>query len=201
MDDYRILHSAVIESKYDELRRYFTGKDMSRLSVLEAATEYSGSIFYLRRAHDLPLCPDKGYISYFDEPRHRKIYVSTKAVGLSQAFHAEKGIEGVFHLIKKSNNHQHYSDMTPTTRQWWIDNMQFVALQVMETDGNVVLFCNNGRSRSPMYLVVYLVVMYSMSVVVATDLVSDLLLDGRGHSLDRHGCLLPIVELIDENDC
>lgn len=83
---------------------------------------------------------------------------------------------------------------TKTTVQWWIDNMQHVALQLLDTAGDVVIFCNKGRSRSPMYLVAYLILIHCMTPDESMTLVAGLLLEQRNEILDRYGSLKPIVE-------
>jgi hypothetical protein len=52
----------------------------------------------------------------------------------------------------------------------------------LDTRGNIVLFSKNGRTRSPMYLVAYLIIMHCMSVPSAMDIVGNLLIEQRGRS-------------------
>jgi hypothetical protein len=66
----------------------------------------------------------------------------------------------------------------------------------IDAEGDVVLLCNRGRSRSPMYLVAYLVVMYNMKSCAAMKCVGKLLLEQRGEVLDRYGSLKPVIDLI-----
>lgn len=200
MDYNRVLRYSVIESKYDVLKRVYANKDLSQLTEREETTAYINNFYSTRRAHDLPNCEDRGYMVYVDVIRQRNIYVTSKEVGLSSIFHTEMGINSLFHLISKSNNHEHYTDMTTQTKQWWVDNMQYVALQLIETEGNVVMFCNKGRTRSPMYLVAYLVIVNSMSVREAINHVTRLLDEQRGLELDRHQSLVPIIQRIYEVD-
>ena len=187
---------SVIESKHEELRRFYQGKDLSRFTEREVLSTYRSGKHYFQRSHDLALSDDQGYFVYDDVVMKRKIFIGKKDVGLSLPFHQEFDIEGLFHLIIKSNNHEDFDRMDEPRRQWWIDNMQYVALQMLDTTGNIVLFCNNGRTRSPMYLVAYLVIMYTMSVSNAMDFVGQLLLEQRGLQLDRFKSLVPIVEII-----
>ena len=130
---------------------------------------------------------------------HRRIFVTTKEVGLSRAFHEENEISYLFNLISKSSNHSHFTDMTAKMMQWWLDNMKHVALQLIDTPGNVVLCCNHGRTRSPMYLVTYIIIVYGVATLNAIDIVHTLLIDQRGQSIDRHDHLVPIVENIYKN--
>ena len=200
MDQYQTLLISVIESRHEGLTRLFKDKDTSHLTSKQVLLEYTTSCYYFRRAHDLAEADDKGYLEYYDEPLGRYIFVSSKEVGLSKCFHDDMNIISLFHLIEKSTNHEDYSDMTSSTRQWWLDNMRYVALQLMNTEGNIVIFCNKGRTRSPMYLVAYLVIMHCMTVSRAMSVVGTLLHDQRKLVLDRHRSLVPIIERIFVND-
>jgi hypothetical protein len=51
-----------------------------------------------------------------------------------------------------------------------------------------------------MYLVAYLVIIYSMSVKAAMTLIDNLLDEYRDLKLDRHKSLVPIITHIYEND-
>jgi hypothetical protein len=90
--------------------------------------------------------------------------------------------------------------MSKSLKQWWIDNMKYVALQMLDTAGDIVLLCKNGRTRSPMYLVAYLIIIYGMSVNAAMNSIGDLLQEQRELELDRHRSLVPIVEHIYRNE-
>lgn len=190
---------SVIESRHIELRRRYENKDLTPFTARESLIDYIHNIYYDRVVvANISTTFDRGYFVYHDVLRGRNIYVSCKEVGLSFCFHEAKEISSLFHLINKSSNHQHYQDMTHTTKQWWIDNMQYVALQILDTEGNVVLFCNKGRTRSPMYLVAYLIIMYSMTVSHAMSVVGKLLEEQRGLTIDRHDSLVPVVDHIFE---
>lgn len=106
----------------------------------------------------------------------------------------------MFNLLKKSTNHEHYGMMTPHTKNWWKENLQYVALQIFDTQGNVVLFCNNGRSRGPMYLVAYLVIVHCLTPMQAMDSVRELLHEQRGCEMDRFDSLVPFIyHIFDSN--
>lgn len=83
--------------------------------------------------------------------------------------------------------------MTPKTKLWWKDNLMYVALQIFDAGGNVVLFCKNGRSRSPMYLAAYLVIIHCLTPSESLSCVRKLLQDQRGEELDRYDCLVPFI--------
>ena len=71
-----------------------------------------------------------------------------------------------------------------------------MALLLQKHDGNVVLTCINGRSRSPMFLVSYLILCGDMECKEAMTLVGDALYLQRGEVLDRFGSLEPAMELL-----
>ena len=67
-------------------------------------------------------------------------------------------------------------------------------------EGNAVLCCNGGRSRSPTYLVVYLVLCWNISIIQANSMVEALLKDARGEELDRDRRFVQFVsELLNKN--
>ena len=185
--------STVLESYEEEFKRDLVGENSSKFNSREEVDAYAGSMYYSKRAHDLDYMPERGYTVFYDTLFDRNIFITSKQVGFSHAFHEEFAIESGFNLLKHSTNHNDYHDMINTTRKWWVNNMKFVALQLAETRGNVVLFCSNGRTRSPMYVVVYLMMIHSMSIHNAMTTIRELLLSQRGYELDRHRSLLPIL--------
>jgi hypothetical protein len=68
--DYSSWDHAVLESLEEEYRRYFQGRDVSKLNSREDVSDYSQSVYYRRRAHDLSPT-DRGYTVFFDEVRGR----------------------------------------------------------------------------------------------------------------------------------
>lgn len=131
---------------------------------------------------------------------NRQIFVAPKDVAIPHAFHEEHNIETLFLVIKKCNNHEDYHWMERPMKQWWIDNMKYLALQLVDTAGNRVLCCNNGRTRSPMYLVSYLVIIYGKSVRAAMSTIGSLMKEQRDEELDRNESLVPILQHIYAND-
>ena len=89
--------------------------------------------------------------------------------------------------------------MTKYSQAWIVDNMKSVALQLYDTEGNIVMFCNNGRTRSPMYLVAYLVIFHDVFLSEAVAQIKVLLLQFRGYKLDRYDQLMPaLVKICDD---
>jgi hypothetical protein len=115
---------------------------------------------------------------------------------MSKAFHVEKEIVCFFNVLLPNATHESYFNMTSHMKQWLVANMRYVAIQMYDTEGNVVIFCNNGRSRSPMYLVAYLILFYDLSYIDARECVRKLLKDDRSQKLDRFGDFGPACEEI-----
>ena len=65
-----------------------------------------------------------------------------------------------------------------------------------ETDGNIAVSCHNGRTRSAIYLVAYLMAAYNMDANEAKVSVAKCLQQQRGLELDRHGMYEECLSLI-----
>jgi hypothetical protein len=188
----------VIESREDAVRTLFaqcTPKRKEKLSRIEDVRVLECRHGYSRRYHDL--CTfDKGYFSFYDNYKSRKIFVCRDCVGFSKCFHVEKNVHYFINVLDPQSTHESYDYMTSGMKDWVVDNMKYVALQLFDTEGNIVLFCKSGRSRSPMYLVAYLIIFHSMSINNAFTLVRDLLRDQRNELIDRTQSLLPAIQRI-----
>ena len=185
----------MLECRESVLRRYFEGRDVSQLTLRERLTSYNACLHRKHGQHT----DDRCYFVFHDSAMQRNIYVSTGDVGQSQPFHDEMGIEWLFNVIIKNTDHSRSTNMLPALRKWWVANMKYVVLQLIDTPGNVVLFCVNGRTRSPMYLVAYLAVVYGMLPIKAMALVQTLLKDQRAELLDRFDTLIDIVNEVYDN--
>ena len=136
-----------------------------------------------------------GYTYFNANLLYRHIFISCKEVGLSQQFHNDKCILSYCNVLKPNSTHESFHSMTTHCKSWIVENMKFVALQLFDVVGNVVIFCNHGRSRSPMYVVAYLIIFHDLSVDAAMTHLS-VLLEERGIILDRFNDLLPAIENI-----
>lgn len=197
----------VIESTEHILRRYFSAKDQYVLDNKHTNGQAVSSIVYKdkqqRRQYHACAENDKGYIVLRDEFQDRLIFVTSQEVGQSELFHLEHDIQSIWNVIKPCSNHEHSTNMTKGMKEWFIINVKYVCLQMFDTDGNIAIFCNTGRSRSPMYLVAYLILFCDMAFDRAIKKVEDLVQEGRGQALDRHCTLHEIIfsvsEIIDIN--
>ena len=66
-------------------------------------------------------------------------------------------------------------------------------MQILESEGNVALFCKSGRSRSPVYFAAYLVMCHDFAVYEAVKCVESLLLEQRNQIMDRYQCFVPVL--------
>lgn len=75
-------------------------------------------------------------------------------------------------------------------------NFYQVCLQMFDAEGNIAICCKSGRSRSPMYLVIYLILFNDMTVSSAMNSVSRLLRRGRSECIDRYYTLFDFAVVI-----
>lgn len=122
------------------------------------------------------------------------MYISVS--GTSKIFHDERDIKSIWNVINPCTNHEHSTNMSPRRKQWFVINMCQVCLQMFDTEGNIAIFCKSGRSRSPMYLVSYLLLFNDMTVDNALNHVGLLLRVARNEWVDRHYSLYDIVVLV-----
>lgn len=165
------------------------------------AVEVSSRIVYKdrdrsRNYHDWGDTDDKGYIDYYDEYQDRHVFVTGQDVGKSQSFHDDFEIQAIWNVISPCSNHDHSSNMSKKRKLWFLTNIRHVCLQMFNTEGNIAIFCNSGRSRSPMYLVAYLTLFCHLTFDNAFRLVEVTMLNSRDQVLDRHCSLHDIVALI-----
>ena len=124
------------------------------------------------------------------------IGVNVPITGTSKIFHEERDIKSIWNVISPCTNHEHSTNMSPHRKEWFVINMCQVCLQMFDTKGNIAIFCKNGRSRSPMYLVSYLLLFNDMTVDSAMKNVELLLRVTRNVLIDRHYTLYDIVVLV-----
>ena len=72
--------------------------------------------------------------------------------------------------------------------------IRYGVLQINKTKGNICLSCKNGRTRSPMYLVAYLVICYEMSVEEAYSSIGSMLIMDRNELIDRKQKFLSFIQ-------
>ena len=196
-----IMEHVVIECSDQILRRRLAKLHPEVLQKKYTREERVCSLVYKVREgwqyHDIDE-EDCGYINFYDEARDRQIFVTSKLVGKSKLFHEEFDIQSYWNVISPCSNHEHSTDMTTHRKEWFLNNVTHVCLQMLDTEGNVAIFCNTGRSRSPMYLVAYLILFCDKTFPVAISHVEDLLLEGRNESLDRHCSLHEIIARVSE---
>ena len=144
---------------------------------------------------------DRGYVDFYDRMHERHIYIVEKKVGYSKLFHEEFNIKRIFDVIRPCSNHDHSNGMTPYRKEWFITNIEYICLQMHDSSGNIAIFCHTGRSRSPMYVVAYLILFCGFHFATAMDCIERVLLEQRNLLLDRHNTLYEIVAFIEDVWC
>ena len=211
--DYELLNfftEDVSESLLQEIDRYYELQEGvckrrdgcwhdSRFTVREKGTD----IVFIRCIVEPPGIHegDPGFITFYDARRERNIFVSTWQLAHSAKFHEQMQVNGLFDVIKPNTIHQYFVNMTALNQKWLLMNMRYVSLQIYKTDGNIILSCKNGRSRSPMYLVVYIIVVYDVTIAEAMKIVSTILFDVRNVELDRYELYVPALRYIIDRKC
>jgi hypothetical protein len=201
-NNLQMLRHEVLESNDHILRRLFSKKERIVLETKHTnMLAVSGLLYNTHQLnfneHDL-YENDLGYIHFYDEFQDRLIFVTSQKVGQSKSFHDDHQIQATFNVIKPNSNHEHTNYMTLQTKKWFVNNFLYVCLQMFDSSGNIALFCHSGRSRSPMYLVAYLILFYDMTVDRAIRYVAKQIHENRGQELDRHCTLNEVIMIIAE---
>jgi hypothetical protein len=191
----------VIEGRDQVVRRILSEKDPHVLATKHTNCDVVATIVYKRSEQHTPRIyaygdEDRGFIEFFDEFHDRKIFVATKEVGKSQIFHEDCSIKAVWNVISPCSNHEHSTNMSNHTKQWFVTNILHVCMQMFDTEGDIALFCKAGRSRSPMYLIAYMVLFCDMTFDVAHHKIDRLMQQSRSQVLDRHYSLHAIIAII-----
>jgi hypothetical protein len=98
-------------------------------------------------------------------------------VGRSQAFVEKKSITYFIDIVGTDDDH--WTNITPHPRYKWYSMMVAAALQLNCCDGNVSIFCDRGRSRSPAFLAGYLVMSCGFSAMHSYEYLSSRYLTRR----------------------
>ena len=190
----------VIEGRDSIIRRILRKKDPHVLATKHTTGVSVARIEYNQSQQLIPVNydnhdeeNDRGFISYYDEFHDRMIFVASGVVGSSQIFHEENAIQYVWNVINPCTNHEHSTYMSNSMKEWFVTNMMQVCLEMLDTEGNIALFCKGGRTRSPMYLIAYLVLFCNMPFEVAHQNIGKIMQQSRHQVLDRHYSLHEII--------
>jgi CO dehydrogenase/acetyl-CoA synthase beta subunit len=142
--------------------------------------------YYHRTYHHLDQ-EDDGYFWVQDDFKDRKIYISKREVGRSRAFNEEFGI---MHFIDLVNTNDEMSvDLGVRARESVYQQICRIVLQIAQSDGNVVIFCGRGRTRSPAHVAAYYIVVMCYTPDEARSMLSRQFITQRGDNrgIDRDG--------------
>ena len=131
---------------------------------------------------------DPGFFVVNDGVKYRYIYVCCRSVGESVNFRKSYGIDYVLD-VTRSIDDSHYLYQSEAERRLFFNQMVHVVQLFLTTDGNIAIYCNNGRSRSPALVAAYFVVAECFSAAGAYKYLSSIFQRMR-HSdknIDREG--------------
>ena len=151
----------------------------------------------------IPFADDQGYFEIHDRYRSRYMYVCTIDIGKNPSFLHAYQIENVLDLSKEPE--EHFEQQTPSRRRRSLHGIIHCLNLLLDSSGNVVIHCRNGRTRSPVVVAAYLMVVSCLSQKAAYGYVSSELLEQRnppdGCGIDRAqryvGHLNELCKLVD----
>jgi hypothetical protein len=91
------------------------------------------------------------------------------------------------------------SNMGPAQQKRFYKNIKWVAMLIASSTGNVLIHCRNGRSRSPMFLVAYLMIFHQLSFQESRSMVAGELWIARRLSYDRFDRFEAFLRFLDVN--
>lgn len=146
-----------VDSRLNAIRRTCPGIVCQR-PVLQGIEHLSSrSPYFNTRIHDMDP-EDSGYFSIWDDCRDRHIYICNKKVGRSNCFNIEMNIEMFLDLVATQDSDTGIMLPGEFKKNYYF--IQRAIIDIADTPGNVSIFCDNGRSRSPSLLAAYLVACY-----------------------------------------
>jgi hypothetical protein len=141
---------------------------------------------------------DAGYFTIYDEYQQRNIYICSRAVGKSRPFLDEFNIKNVLDLIGPKDLHPIVMTEAEVRRFYLV--MMLLVIEMANTEGNLCVYCYNGRSRSPAFVAAYLVVVECYSCRQAYSTLSRLFVSSRGdeRGIDRDRRFIGYVLLLEK---
>jgi hypothetical protein len=140
----------------------------------------------VKREHTIPFIPDEydqGYFAVFDPYRQRQLYVCTFDVGTDPSFLAAMHITSVLDVSKEAE--EHFDQQTTGRRERTLNGIVFCIKMLIESAGDIVIHCRNGRTRSPMIVAAYFMIVSCMSKADAYSALTASFLDQRPHFRDE----------------
>ena len=121
----------------------------------------------------------------YDNYKERKIFISRREVGRSQCFLEEFAIRSFVDLIR--TNDEHSNDLSSRGKEKVYRQICNIVQQLSNSEGNVVVFCGRGRTRSPVHVAAYFIVLHCYTVQEAHTILSKRLSTYRGDNrgIDR----------------
>jgi len=126
---------------------------------------------------------DQGYFIIDDPYRCRLIYVCTEDVGKDASFLAEMDIKSTLDVSKEPE--EHYDHQTDAKRIRVLHGLIHCLKLLLDSTGDVLIHCRNGRTRSPAFVAAYFMIVSCLSQEDAYSFVSAELLAQRPAENDQ----------------
>ena len=94
----------------------------------------------------------------------------------------------------------HFCMMYPSEKKFHMHNMLFATYQLYNTDGNVLVCCGRGRTRSPAYLIAYCIRVLGLSFNSSFDKVNRAFQEQRkeyNYTVDRDERFFPFLRRLE----
>jgi hypothetical protein len=98
---------------------------------------------------------DDGYFAVYDEYKERYIFVCSRQVGRTRAFNEEFEIMSYLDLMGPKDIEA--ASLEEYERITYANVIKAMISQMANTEGNISVYCFNGRSRSPAFVAAYFV--------------------------------------------
>lgn len=140
--------------------------------------------FYDRKYHHED-SDDDGYFWVFDQFKNRKIYVCKREVGRSKAFNEEFCIKYFVDLCR--TNDEFSGDLGVRAKEKVYRQICRIVVEMIDSEGNIAIFCGRGRTRSPIHMAAYFIVVCCYTTRQARSMLSAryFLQRGDNRGIDR----------------